>query len=272
MQNSVQINWNTMFYKLSITRRLLKIRRIHQEHKLAAGLQIGLPIALAVLYTALIFLAITYVKASLPFHVLGNAYADFQINYQVLLLGITSLSLITSYFLNKERFTQVFRVGHLAAPSAAMKLFGIKAGDSWVKTGLSLTVIISIVTGVFMYFQLKHASVDWKQLQGGIFWIILFSLTNSFSEEMIYRVGIVSPLTNLLSPMTIYIISGIVFGLPHIAGMPSGIIGATMAGVLGLVLAKSLYETQGIFWAWIIHFIQDVIIIGSLYLLSGTAH
>jgi membrane protease YdiL (CAAX protease family) len=86
---------------------------------------------------------------------------------------------------------------------------------------------------------------------------------------MIYRMGVVSPLKGLLSPMTIYIVSAVLFGLPHLAGMPSGLLGATMAGVLGLVLAKSLYETNGFFWAWTIHFIQDVIIIGALFLLAS---
>ena len=54
----------------------------------------------------------------------------------------------------------------------------------------------------------------------------------------------------------------------QLLAFPIGIIGATMAGVLGLALAKSLYETNGFFWAWTIHFIQDVIIIGALFLLS----
>ena len=75
-----------------------------------------------------------------------------------------------------------------------MKLFGIKAGDSWLKTGLSLTIVISSVTGVFMFFQLKNAHIEWQQLQNGIIWVLLFSLSNSFGEEMIYRMGIVSPL------------------------------------------------------------------------------
>jgi hypothetical protein len=52
--------------------------------------------------------------------------------------------------------------------------------------------------------------------------------------------------------------------------MPSGIIGAVMAGVLGYVMAKSVYETKGIFWAWAIHFLQDVIIIGPLFLISAS--
>lgn len=68
--------------------------------------------------------------------------------------------------------------------------------------------------------------------------------------------------------MMIYFLSAILFGVPHLAGMPSGVIGATMAGFLGFVLAKSLHETKGFFWAWVIHFIQDVIIIGALFLLS----
>ena len=41
-----------------------------------------------------------------------------------------------------------------------------------------------------------------------------------------------------------------------------------MAGVLGFVLAKSMIETNGFFWAWLIHFAQDVIIIGSLFLMG----
>jgi membrane protease YdiL (CAAX protease family) len=114
---------------------------------------------------------------------------------------------------------------------------------------------------------LKKVNVDWSLLQGGILWIILFSLTNSFGEEMIFRLGIVSPLKGLIAPMTIFFISAVLFGIPHFAGMPNGIIGASLAGILGFVLAKSMYETNGFFWAWLIHFLQDLVIIGSLYLM-----
>ena len=72
----------------------------------------------------------------------------------------------------------------------------------------------------------------------------------------------------LLTPLTIFGISGILFGLAHIFGMPSGIIGISLAAILGFVLAKSVFEIQGFFWAWLIHFLQDVVIIGSLYLMD----
>lgn len=231
-------------------------------------LKIALPIVLVVIYTGLILLSSTYIKTAKLFSISTNKYINFQVHYQIILLGISVLSLVSTYFLNRETFTNFFTFGNLSATSEEMKLFGIKAGDSWLKTGLSLTIIISLVTGIFMFFQLKNVNIEWEQLQSRMFWILLFSLTNSFAEEMIFRMGIVSPLKGLLQPMTIFIISAILFGIPHLAGMPSGLIGATMAGVLGLVLAKSLYETNGFFWAWIIHFIQDVIIIGTLFLMT----
>lgn len=121
-----------------------------------------------------------------------------------------------------------------------------------------------------MYFQLKGQNIDYSLLKTGILWILLFSLTNSFAEEMIFRVGINSPLANLLSPNKIFLISAVIFGIAHFQGMPSGIIGVILAGLLGYVLSKSINETNGIFWAWIIHFLQDVIIIDSLFLMKSS--
>jgi hypothetical protein len=46
---------------------------------------------------------------------------------------------------------------------------------------------------------------------------------------MIFRLGIVSPLKGLIAPMTIFFISAVLFGIPHFAGMPNGIIGATLS-------------------------------------------
>ncbi len=227
-----------------------------------------IPILLVVGYTAMMLLSAHFVQSSQWFSVSQNTYIDFQFNYQLLLMLVTSISLLTTYLLNKENFISYFSFGKISSPGKEMKVFGIKENDSWLKTGISLMVIISSATAIFMYFQLKQAPIDWSVLPNGIFWVLLFSLTNSFGEEMIFRLGIVSPLKGLLSPLVIFLISAILFGFPHLAGMPSGFIGATMAAILGLVLAKSLYETRGFFWAWAIHFIQDVIIIGSLFLLS----
>jgi len=50
------------------------------------------------------------------------------------------------------------------------------------------------------------------------------------------------------------------FGIGHFYGVPTGIIGVFMAFVFAWLMGKSMLETRGFFWAWFIHFAQDVII------------
>lgn len=234
-------------------------------------MKIAIPIVLTVVYTAALSLA-GGLSRIIGLEVSGNSFVNRQVTYQVILLLITGVSLLTTYILNRENFLTYFSFGQISIPGNELKFFGIKQGDSWLKTGLSLCVVITGVTVVFMYFQLTKTDVDWSILPNGIFWIVLFSLTNSFGEEMIYRMGLVSPLQGLLTPTKLFLISAVIFGLAHINGMPSGIIGIALAGILGFVLAKSVFETQGFFWAWLIHFLQDLVIIGSRYLMNKTMY
>lgn len=119
-----------------------------------------------------------------------------------------------------------------------------------------------------MFLQLKKAGMDYRYLLFSLLWSIPFSVANAFSEEAIFRVGIVSPLCGVLSVPIILIISGAMFGVPHYFGQPSGIVGMLMAGFLGWLLVMLLVETQGLFIAWAIHFVQDVVIITLLILIS----
>ena len=132
-----------------------------------------------------------------------------------------------------------------------------------------MLVIISVVTGIFMGLQLGQAPSAWSRLLAWLPWILLFAAMNALTEEVIFRFNLIVLLTGRMSAQAIYLISAVLFGLPHYAGMPNGILGVLMAGVLGYVLAKSVVETKGMFWAWFIHFVQDVLIIGSMALLAG---
>lgn len=240
---------------------------------MSASTKILLPILATLVFTGVLLCSGLLTK-SLTIEFSANTYLNQQGKHQLVLLVITGLSLLCSFAFNKSNFATYFSFGQPSAVAQELKLFGINKGDTWLKTGVSLCLIISAATGLFMYFQLKKINPDWSVLPSGLFWIVLFSLTNSFGEEMIYRLGIVSPLNGLLAPTTVFLLSAVLFGLPHFAGMPNGILGATMAGLLGFVLAKSMLETHGFFWAWLIHFLQDVLIIGSLFLMntvSGTA-
>jgi hypothetical protein len=105
----------------------------------------------------------------------------------------------------------------------------LKISTRWPR---SFGVIVSLATGAFVYF------------------------------------NVVTALDGIFSRPTIYMISALIFGVPHYFGVSGGLMGALMAGFLGWLLAKSIAETEGIFWAWFIHFLQDVIIFTGLFLVS----
>ena len=47
---------------------------------------------------------------------------------------------------------------------------------------------------------------------------------------------------------------------------PKSLPGMLMAACIGFFLTKFILETRGFFWAWLVHFAQDVVIIGALSL------
>jgi hypothetical protein len=52
----------------------------------------------------------------------------------------------------------------------------------------------------------------------------------------------------------------VVFGTVHYFGIPGGPTGALMAGFLAWLATRSILDTRGIGWAWLLHFVQDVLI------------
>jgi membrane protease YdiL (CAAX protease family) len=208
-------------------------------------------------------------KISTILHV--NSTVDYQIKFQSLQLVLTAIVLLIVYFLNPENFAHFFRVGDVNAHISKIAWLGVTGNETWLEIATSIGLFITLGTAIFMFFQLKKAGVDYHYFVFSLLWAIPFSMTNAFSEEAIFRIGIVSPLFGIFSISIIILISAMVFGLPHYFGMPSGIIGALMAGFLGWLLAMSLVETQGLLIAWAIHFAQDVVIITSMILMSKKA-
>jgi membrane protease YdiL (CAAX protease family) len=198
----------------------------------------------------------------------SNSVVDFQIKFQSMQLILTALVLAFVYLLNPENFGMFFRVGDVHAHISKIAWLGITGNETWLQIATTLGLWITLATGVFMFFQLKKVNADYRYLLFSLLWAIPFSIANAFSEEAIFRIGIVSPLYGSFSVPIIILISGALFGIPHYFGTPSGIIGVLMAGFLGWLLAMSVVETQGIFLAWAIHFVQDVVIITSMILMS----
>ena len=204
-----------------------------------------------------------------PFSVSGLEYINTQSKYQTLLLGVATFVLFAIYFVNGANFSVFLTPGNIAAPAKGVSWLGISEGESWHSLGASLSLFITLATSTFVYLQFRKSVGDLKQLLPYLPWVLLFSVTNSFSEEVVYRLGVIVPLVGSVDTTYILLISAAAFGAPHLRGMPNGIVGALMAGLLGWLLAKSVVETNGIFWAWCIHFLQDIVIFSAFVMAAA---
>lgn len=204
-----------------------------------------------------------------PFSVSSLEYINIQSKYQALLWGVAMAVLLAIYFVNEANFSAFLVPGNIAAPAKGVSWLGISEGESWRSLGASLTFSITLATSTFVYLQFRKSGGGLKQLLRYLPWVLLFSLTNSFSEEVVYRLGVIVPLVGTVDTAYILLFSAAAFGLPHLRGMPNGIVGALMAGLLGWLLAKSVVETNGIFWAWSIHFLQDVVIFSAFVMAAA---
>ena len=84
---------------------------------------------------------------------------------------------------------------------------------------------------------------------------------------MITRFSVVASLFGAIRKGYFCLVSAAVFGGVHDFGTPGGIAGVMLAGFLGWLLAKSVIEREGVFWAWFIYFLQDVIIFAGIFFL-----
>ena len=190
-----------------------------------------------------------------------------QILYQSITLFITIVFLFVLWLTKRKTFQEYFRKGNLSADILPEPLMGIKpkASENWIHLGRNFSIVISIVTAIVIYFQLIGGNgISIGNILSVLPFSIIFALSNSFVEESITRLGIVVVLKDVLKDRTIPLVSALLFGSVHYWGSPGGILGVLVSGFLGWFLTKSILETKGVFWAWWIHFLQDVIIISVI--------
>lgn len=189
----------------------------------------------------------------------------FKHQFFALIIAIILVWLILKLNSESKVFLSMGKFNMLAEKE---KWLGINGNSSWRRNGFQLLLFVSIPTFIFMFLAVKYTNNI-----GNFHWsfvplIVLFSLSNSMTEELIFRFGIVGGFFDHFPKSTIVLISAILFGLPHFFGWPSGFVGVCMAGLLGYILCKSTIETKGLGIAFGIHFLQDIIIFTALFMMN----
>ena len=221
---------------------------------------------IVILTIALVFVS-NWANGIVIFDNLSNAINN-QIVYQTITFFGTSLFLIVLWWSKRSEFLEFFRKGNISAKIIPEPVVGIKPkpNENWFHFGRNISIIISVVTAIIIYFQvIRENEISINSILTVLPFSFVFALSNSFVEESITRLGVVVVLKNRLKDKTIPLISALLFGTVHYWGNPGGFSGIILAGFLGWFLAKSILETKGIFWAWLIHFLQDVIIFSALF-------
>jgi hypothetical protein len=203
----------------------------------------------------------------LPFYQtwLNNpSFNVFMLAEQSLRLIVT-LVIIAALFLLKKRRDAFFLVkGDTSAPVEPVRWLDIKSGERWNKLGRKFAIILSLGTLAFLVFAGRQPRDILILALPFLPAVLLAAALNAFNEEMTYKASFLSVLEDEVGKPQALRLMAAYFGIGHFYGIPYGVIGVLMAGFLGWFLGKSMLETRGLWWAWFIHFIQDVLIFAFL--------
>ncbi len=178
---------------------------------------------------------------------------------------MVTLAIIATLLLMKKKRADFYLVkGDIDAPAQPIRWLGVKQGDRWKRLGAILTVCISLGTLAFLVIAGRPPLDIVVKVLPYLPAILLAAALNAFNEEMTYKASFLSVLESPVGPRQALYMVAAFFGIGHFYGVPYGVVGVILATFLGWMLAKSMQETGGFFWAWFIHFWQDVWIFSFL--------
>jgi hypothetical protein len=184
---------------------------------------------------------------------------------------VVTLTIIAVLFLMKKHANAFFLArGDTGASVEPVRWLGIKEGEKWNKLGPLFALIISSGTLAFLVLAGRPPLDLVIRALPFLPAILIAAALNAFNEEMTYKASFLSVLEDPVGKHQSLWLMAAYFGLGHYYGVPYGVIGVIMAGFLGWFLGKSMLETRGLWWAWFIHFWQDVLIFSFLAIGSIT--
>jgi membrane protease YdiL (CAAX protease family) len=137
---------------------------------------------------------------------------------------------------------------------------------TWPRLGIIVIVLVSAYLVVHLAVARQPSSAAVAILLEYSPVVVVAAAVNTFCEEFLFRNSLIPPLLPALGrPQTLWLTS-LRFGIGHFYGNPSGLLGVAGATIFGFVLARSMIETGGSGWAWMIHFAEDVVIFALIAL------
>jgi len=172
---------------------------------------------------------------------------------------LVSLTLIGSGITRRDLF---LCKGNLAAPAQPFEV-------SWMWLGPAFMLVFGLVLSGYLFLTVHPNFGVSERILRTLPWSIAVATLNAASEEFQFRSVLLAHLRGIFRPAEMALLTAVFFGLGHYYGQPSGPLGVLMAGFAGWIWARSMMETRGGVWAFLIHFVQDIVIFAFLAVGAG---
>jgi len=190
----------------------------------------------------------------------GTLFVSEMMITQITRFGVALLMLAASWLLMRRRSAFFLGVGDLHAVAEPIPLVGMTRPSTWNRLAPIMAVCLA---GGLVAFAIIAGGAPLANLPRALPllpFVVLFAAMNAFGEEMSYRAPQLGALAPVVGESQALLMTAIYFGIGHFYGVPYGIVGVLMAGVLGWLLGRSMLETKGLLCAWLIHFAMDLVI------------
>jgi membrane protease YdiL (CAAX protease family) len=159
--------------------------------------------------------------------------------------------------------------GNLAAPAQPIPFLGLRKPVPWTWLGPAFMLVFAVVLAPYLYLTLHPNFSLSERIVRNFGWSLAVAVFNAANEEFQFRSVLLAHLRGILRPGEAILLTAAFFGLGHYYGQPSGPLGVLMAGFAGWIWARSMIETRGGVWAFLIHLVQDIVIFAFLAVSAG---
>jgi membrane protease YdiL (CAAX protease family) len=184
------------------------------------------------------------------------------------LLGaiLISFTLIGSGITRRDLF---LCIGNPAAPAQPIPFLGLRKPVPWNWLGPAFILVFALVLAPYLYLTVHPNFNVSERILRTLPWSLAVAVLNAASEEFQFRSVLLAHLRESFRPAEAVLLTAVFFGLGHYYGQPSGPLGVLMAGFAGWIWARSMVDTRGGLWAFLIHITQDIVIFTFLAVGAG---
>jgi membrane protease YdiL (CAAX protease family) len=179
---------------------------------------------------------------------------------------LVSFTLIGSGVTRRDLFLSL---GNPAAPARPIPFLGLRRPVPWTWLGPAFILVFAVFLAPYLYLTVHPNFSISDRIVRTFPWSVAVAILNAASEEFQFRSVLLAHLRGVFRPGETILLTAVFFGLGHYYGQPSGPLGVLMAGFAGWIWARSMIDTRGCVWAFLIHMVQDIVIFTFLAVGAG---